>query len=122
MRQLLVIVAVIAAQVWCLPQSRGDEGQPPRSVDVPAQAGRGVAVADVDNDGRLDLLVLRPAPCSGRVPVFLDYDRDGRLDLFVAGPRAPMIETIKIDGGKVEISGDSIKVDGGKLEIIRRTP
>jgi len=76
-------------------------------------------VVDFDNEGRLDL---RPAPRPGRGPVFLDYDRDGRLDLLVVAPRAPVVETITIDGGKVEISGDSIKVDGGKVEIIRRRP
>jgi len=33
-----------------------------------------------------------------------------------------VIETIKIEGGRVEIVGDSIKVDGGKVEITRVTP
>jgi hypothetical protein len=36
--------------------------------------------------------------------------------------RDPVIETIKIEGGKVEITGQSIKVEGGKLEIMRRKP
>jgi hypothetical protein len=30
--------------------------------------------------------------------------------------------TIKIQGGKVEITGQSIEVEGGELEIIRRVP
>jgi hypothetical protein len=37
-------------------------------------------------------------------------------------PPGPGIETIKIEGGRVVISGDSITVEGGKVEIIRRKP
>jgi hypothetical protein len=32
----------------------------------------------------------------------------------------PVIERIRVEGGKVEISGNTIKIDGGKVEIIRR--
>jgi hypothetical protein len=32
------------------------------------------------------------------------------------------VGTIKIDGGKVEITGQSIKAEVGKVEIIRRKP
>jgi hypothetical protein len=32
------------------------------------------------------------------------------------------IETIKIEGGRVEISGGTIRIEGGKVEIKRRAP
>jgi signal peptidase I len=32
----------------------------------------------------------------------------------------PVIERITIEGGKVEITGDTIKIDGGKVEITRQ--
>lgn len=35
-------------------------------------------------------------------------------------PRA--IEKITVEGGKVEIIGDTIKIEGGKVEILRRAP
>jgi hypothetical protein len=32
----------------------------------------------------------------------------------------PVIERITVEGGKVEISGNTIKIEGGKVEIIRQ--
>jgi signal peptidase I len=32
----------------------------------------------------------------------------------------PLVERITVDGGKVEIRGDTIKIEGGKVEIIRQ--
>lgn len=34
---------------------------------------------------------------------------------------APVIERTTIEGGKVEITGDTIKIDGGKVEITRQS-
>lgn len=33
---------------------------------------------------------------------------------------SPVVERITVEGGKVEISGDTIKIEGGKVEIIRQ--
>jgi hypothetical protein len=33
----------------------------------------------------------------------------------------PVIERITIEGGKVEISGDTIKIEGGRVEITRQS-
>jgi hypothetical protein len=55
---------------------------------------------------------------------FTDIDGLPDLDLVVSNglssPRGSVIETIKIDGGKVEITSRKIKVEGGKVEIIRQ--
>jgi len=84
------------------------------------QVGKGVAVGDVDTDGWPDLFVTR-AVVAGRL---YRNNRDGTFtDITRQRPaRDEVIETIKIEGGKVEITGQSIKVEGGKLEIIRRRP
>jgi FG-GAP-like repeat len=101
---------------------------------------KGTALFDYDNDGFVDVLVASGlAGHSGQGIAVGDFDNDGRLDLFmVENARQnhlyrnrgdgtfeevtdnPMIETIKIEGGKVEINGQSIKIEGAKVEIIRR--
>jgi len=84
------------------------------------QLSRGVVVGDLDNDGWPDLVLSNSAGV-GRL-----YRNDGNgtfTDITrQVLARDPEIETIKIEGGKVEITGQSIKVEGGKLEIIRRKP
>ena len=74
--------------------------------------GRGIAV-DIDNDSNLDLFVVDEA-YHGKL-----YRNRGD-GTFEEITESPIIETIKIEGGKVEISGQSIKIEGGKVEIIRR--
>jgi hypothetical protein len=81
------------------------------------QVGRGIAVADIDNDGWPDLLVTN---LFGRK--LYRNNGDGTFTDVTQNARRLQIETIKIDGGKVEITGDSIRVEGGKVEIIRRKP
>jgi hypothetical protein len=81
------------------------------------QVGRGIAVADIDNDGWPDLLVTNQF---GRK--LYRNNGDGTFTDVTQNARRLQIETIKIDGGKVEITGDSIRVEGGKVEIIRRKP
>jgi signal peptidase I len=41
-------------------------------------------------------------------------------DGVMVGVRGSTIERITIEGGKVEIRGDTIKIDGGKVEILRQ--
>jgi hypothetical protein len=72
----------------------------------------GIAVGDID-DGRPDLFVVDDA---SRGKIYHNRG-DGTIEEVTA---SPLIESIKIDGGKVEINGQSIKIKGGKVEIIRR--
>ena len=87
---------------------------------APGQVGKGIVVGDLDNDGWPDLFVAQ------RVVVTRLYRNNGDCTFTDITrqtlAREPVIETIKIEGGKVEITGQSIKVEGGKLEIIRRKP
>jgi hypothetical protein len=98
------------------------DADPDVLVTAPAgvPAGKGVAVGDLDDDGWPDLFVTR-------IVVVGRLYRDNRDGTFtdITRPRPAgdaVIETIKIEGGKVEITGQSIKVEGGKVEIIRRRP
>jgi hypothetical protein len=75
--------------------------------------GWGIAVGDIDNDGRPDLFVVDDA---SRGKIYHNRG-DGTFEEVSANPT---IETIKIDGGKVEINGQSIKIEGARVEIIRR--
>lgn len=68
----------------------------------------------------------RPADGSGRIPVakFLYDPPPANSDVVVfkypGKSGGAIIERITVDGGKVEINGDTIKIEGGKVEIIRR--
>jgi len=131
------------------PQANCQDGKGPRFTDVTTSAGvvvemqsKGVDLFDLDNDGFLDVFVAERGDGQvGKGIVVADFDKDGRPDVFVVGgtprdrlyrnrgngtfeeiTRGVTIETIKIEGGKVEITGQSIKVEGGKVEIIRRKP
>jgi hypothetical protein len=76
-------------------------------------SGQGIAVGDVDSDGRPDLFVVE----NTRQDRLYHNRGDGTFEVVTDNP---IIETIRIEGGKVEINGQSIKVEGGKVEIIRR--
>jgi hypothetical protein len=118
------------------PRANGQGDKEQRFEDVTFEAsaagkmpGKGVVLLefDKDGDGRLDVYVTgQPNAHVGRGIAVGDFDSDGWLDLFVNNelvpPRGPVTETIKIEGGKVEIRGQSITVEGGKVEIIRRRP
>ena len=81
--------------------------------DPAGQGSRGIAVGDFDNDGRADVVVVDDAQRNR-----LYHNRgDGTFEVVA---REPTIESIKIDGGKVEINGETIRVEGGKVEIIGR--
>jgi hypothetical protein len=76
------------------------------------------------NPARLDVVVCKyppEAPATNYIKrlVGLPGDtvviRDGAM-VQTAGL---VIERITVEGGKVEISGDSIKIEGGKVEILR---
>ncbi len=104
--------------------------------------GKDATYFEFDNDGDLDIRVAQaPSAQVGRGIAVGDFDNDGWIDLFVAGEQlyrndgkgrftdvsqsvvAPRsIETIKIEGGKVEITRGRITVDGAKREIILRQP
>jgi hypothetical protein len=96
------------------------------AADPPAKdPGIGVALRDFDKDGFLDLVVAGPTSRqAGKGVVFADLDGDGFPDVLIFGkapqPVRPVIDTIRIEGGRVKITGDSIEVRGGKIEIIRR--
>ena len=134
MRQLLVLGAVIAAQVWWLPQSWGDEGQPRRSKDVAGPAGSGVVVGDLDNDGRLDLL--GPAVPAKRRLVTLDDGTKLPLDpagllvtqtlkgRFIVDWNSPL--TVAESGGPIPIKLRNVPltlnlrdIGGGKQGVVR---
>ena len=134
MRQLLVLGAVIAAQVWWLPQSWGDEGQPRRSKDVAGPAGLGVVVGDLDNDGRLDLL--GPAVPAKRRLVTLDDGTKLPLDpagllvtqtlkgRFIVDWNSPL--TVAESGGPIPIKLRNVPltlnlrdIGGGKQGVVR---
>jgi hypothetical protein len=86
-----------------------------RAMDTPTgQRARGIVVADLDNEGRADVLVVDETQ---RNRVYRNRG-DGT---FQEVAREPMIESIRIDGGKVEINGDTIRVEGGTVEIIGRS-
>jgi hypothetical protein len=74
------------------------------------QGSRGIAVGDFDNSGRVDVLTVNEAK----------HDRlyrnrgDGKFEEVT---RDPMIESIRIDGAKVEINGEMIRVEGGRVEV-----
>jgi hypothetical protein len=143
---LLALLAVPRASAQDGKGRRSTDVTAPAGVAGKVQA-KGVAVFDYDNDGLLDIYVTgRAAGHVGWGVAVGDLDNDGSPDLFlgkgvgvirlyrdngngtftdISGrvwARDPVIETIKIDGGKVEITGQSIKVEGGKVEIIRRKP
>lgn len=67
----------------------------------------------------VDVTNLSPRKAQG----FLILDLDGRLGLPWLPPRppaSPAVEQIQIEGGKVEINGDTIKIEGGKVSITRQ--
>jgi hypothetical protein len=101
------------------------------SLPVPAAAppakasGQGAAFLDLDKDGAIDILVTPlPGRQVGKGVVIADVDNDGFPDVYIVNgvllPVRPVIDTIRIEGGKVKITGDSIEVEGGKIEITRR--
>jgi hypothetical protein len=111
------VVACLCIGVLLLVSAPAGAAAPPARGPVEAPV-----FLDLDGDGYIDLFVTG-GKVAGHGVVIRDFDRDGRLDLYVnrAGqPVRPVIETIRIEGGKVEITGDTIKVQGGKVEIIRR--
>jgi len=152
MNSLVACVCAGLMLLWSPPSATAQDGKAPRSTGVKAEAGvtaqgKGVALFDVDQDGDLDIIVAGRARNQLAKGVAVgDLDNDGWPDLFVArnvvvgrlyrnngngtfteitqqtSLRESVIETIKIEGGKVEITGQSIKVEGGKVEIIRRKP
>jgi hypothetical protein len=140
------IACVCVGIMVLLPPSRADSQEAKRP-GAPADANsshtvqnKGVVFLDYDNDGFVDVLVTGgPADQSGRGIAVVDVGDDGKPDLFVVGEARRnhlyrnrgngtfeevtdnlIIETIKIEGGKVEINGQSIKIEGGQVEIIRR--
>ena len=144
MTRFIACVCVGLAVLVSVPRAKCQEV---RRLGAAADAARsdtvqnnGTALFDYDNDGFVDVLVTSGlAGPNGQGIAVGDFDGDGRPDLFVIGePRQnhlyrnrgdgtfeevtdnPMIETIKIEGGKVEINGQSIKIEGAKVEIIRR--
>jgi FG-GAP-like repeat len=140
------IACVCVGIMVLLPPSRADSqeakrpGAPGDANNSHTVQNKGVVFLDYDNDGLVDDLVTGgPADQSGRGIAVVDVGNDGKPDLFmVENARQnhfyrnrgdgtfeevtdnPMIETIKIEGGKVEINGQSIKIEGAKVEIIRR--
>jgi hypothetical protein len=110
--------------------AKGQETKAQPFIDVTAEAsvadkaqGQGMAFFDYDSDGSVDIfLVGRAGDQAGRGIIVADVDEDGWSDLFMtwrAVARESEIETIKIEGGKVEITSQSIKIEGGKVEISR---
>jgi hypothetical protein len=104
--------------------------------------GAGVAYGDFDSDGWIDVYVSEMASPDRDVAV-ADFDNDGDVDLFAAngglyrnlGNGTFMItdaaqtllgrqgiETVRVDGGKVEIVDGRITIDGGRVEITVRQP
>lgn len=84
-----------------------------------APTGKGIAVGDIDGDGRLDLLVTKQ---QGANRLYRNNGTDKFTDVSQEVlVRDIGIESIKIEGGNVEITGHSIKIKGGKVEIIRTT-
>ena len=142
-------IMVLVSPPGAAPQAGGQrltDGTTEVGIAVKVQ-GKGLAIFDIDGDGDLDVFVTGRAPGQvGKGVVLGDLDNDGWPDLYVSQSvrivrlyrnngngtftditpqvptRDPVIETIKIEGGKVEITGQSIKVEGGKVEIIRRKP
>jgi FG-GAP-like repeat len=151
MNRFVACVCVGLMVLLSPPRANAHDGKGQRFTDVTAEAGvagklhgKGVAFVDCDKDGNLDVFVTgRPVGPIGQGIAVGDFDNDGWPDLFVSNlfgrrlyrnngdgtftditqdTRHLRIETIKIEGGKVEITGDSISVEGGKIEIIRREP
>jgi hypothetical protein len=144
MTRLIACVCVVITVLLSAPRAKSQEV---KRTGATAEAGSGdtvhnkrAAFLDYDNDGFVEILVTSGlAAHRGQGIAVGDFDNDGNLDLFVVGEARrnhiyrnrgdgtfedatdnPMIETIKIEGGKVEINGQSIKIEGGQVEIIRR--
>jgi hypothetical protein len=133
-----IVVLLPASRANCQEVKRlGDAADAGASDTLP---NKGTALFDYDNDGFVDVLVSGGlAGHSGQGIAVGDFDNDGGLDLFMVenarqnrlfrnrgdgtfeeATNNPMIETIKIEGGKVEINGQFIKIEGAKVQIIRR--
>ena len=55
-------------------------------------------------------------------PLIVDLDTHIARSAPAPALRAGEIERITIEGGKVEIVGDTVRVEGGKVEVFRRKP
>jgi hypothetical protein len=148
----LCLTALLLCPPWSPaqePKARRFSDVTAKPPSAAAPAGRGVALVDYDGDGLPDLFLVNGQRAAvGRGVAWADLDNDGFLDLFIAnGDRWPrlfrnngdgtftditakaglvargaVVETIKIEAGDVEITGQTIKVKGGKVEITRRRP
>jgi hypothetical protein len=66
---------------------------------------------------------IRPAPADSNYTkrlVGLSGETIVIKDGVVFNTPGPVIERITVEGGKVEITGNTIKIEGGKVEIIRQ--
>jgi hypothetical protein len=144
MTRFIACVCVVFAVLFSVARAKCQEVKRPGAgadaVRNKAVNHKGTALFDCDNDGFLDLTVTTGLAGHGGQGIAVgDFDNDGNPDLFVVGEARRshlyrnlgngtfeevtdnlMVETIKIEGGKVEINGQSIKIEGGKVEIIRR--
>jgi hypothetical protein len=111
--------------LFCPPGADAQDGKCLHFTDLTQHAGvgskvqgkgsAGILIADLDNDGWPDLFVTGLS--GGRL---YRNNGEGTFTDITCDPHSPQIERIRIEGGKVEITGDSIRVEGGKVEIIRR--